>query len=64
MPEVWLFKVSQLRLFTLTDGGYQLTSASRYFPGVDLAVLVSDTMQIAATQGSGAAIQTLRQRLG
>jgi len=64
VPEVWLFKVGQLRLSTLTDGGYQPTTTSRYFPGVDLAALVADTLQIAAVQGSGAAIQTLRQRLG
>lgn len=64
VPEVWLFKVGQLRLFTCADGGYQPTTTSRYFPGVDLAALVADTLQIAAVQGSGAAIQALRQRLG
>ena len=63
VPEVWLYRVGQLRLYTLTATGYLSAAQSRYFPTVDLMALVADTLQIAASQGSGAAIQALRQRL-
>ena len=63
VPEGWLFKSDQLSLFALTEGGYEQTSASRYFPAVNLAEVVADTLDLAALQGSGGAIQALRQRL-
>ncbi len=63
VPEVWLYRAGQLRLYTLTATDYLPAAQSRYFPTVDLMALVADTLQIAASQGSGAAIQALRQRL-
>lgn len=64
VPEVWIFKREQLLIYALQpDQSYQPQSSSRFFPNVDLDPLVRMGLQIAAAQGTGVAIQILRQRL-
>ncbi|MBD0334980.1 MAG: Uma2 family endonuclease [Cyanobacteria bacterium Co-bin13] len=63
VPEVWLFKNNRLTISALEAGAYQLRSHSRFFPAIDLAEVVSQCLQAASEQGTGAAIRDLRRRL-
>ena len=63
VPEVWLFKQNRLVIHGLQDGEYQLQTHSRYFPEIDLPILVADCLQAANDRGTGIAIRELRQRL-
>lgn len=63
VPEVWLFKKSGLKVYYLQGDTYQPQSTSHYFPNVDLPVLVTHVLQVAAEQGTGVALRNLRQQL-
>jgi Uma2 family endonuclease len=63
VPEVWLFKKSGLKIYALQGDAYQPQSTSRYFPNVDLPTLIAHVLQVAAEQGTGAALRNLRQQL-
>ena len=63
VPEVWLFKHSRLNIYGLQETSYEQQSSSRYFPEVDLAVLITNVFQVAAEQGTGVAIRELRQQI-
>jgi Uma2 family endonuclease len=63
VPEVWLFKKSQLHIHQLQDKTYLLQPQSRYFPGVDLQGMSDRCLQIAYDRNTSAAIRDLRQRL-
>jgi Uma2 family endonuclease len=64
VPEVWLFKKSGLKIYHLRGETYQQQATSRYFPSVDLPVLIAQVLQVAAEQGTGSALRALRQQLG
>jgi Uma2 family endonuclease len=63
IPEVWLFKRNQLRIYQLQDNAYQLSAQSRYFPTIDLSTVIEDCLQLAYNRNTSAAIRNLRQRL-
>lgn len=63
VPEVWLFKKSGLKIYCLQGEVYQPQSISRYFPNVDLPILITQVLQVAAEQGTGFALRDLRQQL-
>jgi Uma2 family endonuclease len=63
VPEVWLFKQGQLRIFGLASGSYVQISTSRYFPEIDLPETIHQCLLLAAEQGTGNALRSLRQRL-
>jgi Uma2 family endonuclease len=63
VPEVWLFKNNGLKIYQLQGKSYQQQATSRYFPSTELSVLISQVLQVAAEQGTGAAIRALRQQL-
>jgi Uma2 family endonuclease len=62
VPEVWLFK-KMLKIDALEGEAYQLQTPSRYFPEIELLELVSRVLQTASSQGTGVALQELRQQL-
>lgn len=64
VPEVWLFKKSGLKIYSLQEESYQEIAASRFFPEIDLATLIDHVMQQASQQGTGTSLRQLRQRLG
>ncbi|RMF70094.1 MAG: Uma2 family endonuclease [Cyanobacteria bacterium J069] len=64
VPEVWLFKTSGLQIHGLQPDGYTLQTHSRYFPSLNLAALVADILESSASQGTGAALRSLRQHFG
>jgi Uma2 family endonuclease len=63
VPEVWLFKNSGLKIYRLQGETYEQQSMSHYFPTVDLSALITQVLQVAAEQGTGAALRGLRQQL-
>jgi Uma2 family endonuclease len=63
VPEVWLFKNNHLSISALESGQYQMKTASRYFPEIDVQVLIGQCLQTANQQGAGIAIQDLRASL-
>ena len=63
VPEIWLFKNTLLSIFALESGAYAQKTSSRYFPKVDLPVIVGQCLKMANEQGSGMAIRALRQIL-
>jgi len=62
VSEVWLFKNSNLKMYALQGETYELQPRSRYFPGVDLPVLIAQVLAAAAEQGTGVALRNLRQQ--
>lgn len=63
VPEVWLFKKSGLNIYSLQGEAYQQQPQSCYFPEVDLPELVAQVLREASEQGTGVALQELRQQL-
>jgi Uma2 family endonuclease len=63
VPEVWLLRQQGLQIHHYQWERYQLRQFSRYFPGVDLLGVSDRVFQQALTEGTGAAIRTLRQAL-
>jgi Uma2 family endonuclease len=63
VPEVWLFKNSGLKIYSLQAETYVLQAFSRYFPEVNMPELIERVMVMAAEQGTGVALRELRQLL-
>lgn len=63
IPEVWLFKKSGLQIHALHNEDYQQQQFSRYFPEIDLPLLITQVFQVASQQGTGVALRELRQQL-
>ncbi|MDX2239379.1 MAG: Uma2 family endonuclease [Leptolyngbyaceae cyanobacterium bins.302] len=62
VPEVWLFKKSGLKIYSLQAESYQQTASSRFFPEIDLVTLMDQVLRQASEQGTGAALRQLRQQ--
>ncbi|XHX77817.1 MAG: Uma2 family endonuclease [Stenomitos frigidus ULC029] len=63
VPEIWLYKRQQLCIYQLQDNAYCLVAQSRYFPAIDLQVVIDRCLQLAYDRNTSAAIRDLRQRL-
>lgn len=63
VPEVWLYKGSQLKIYRLQGDRYTPQSNSRYFPNFDIFGLVAECMQITYERNTSAAIRELRRKL-
>ncbi|MGI0486470.1 Uma2 family endonuclease [Pantanalinema rosaneae CENA516] len=63
VPEIWLFKREQLRVYQLQGNTYNLYTQSRYFPDIDLQGVIDRGLQIAYDRNTSAAIRDLRQQL-
>jgi Uma2 family endonuclease len=63
VPEVWLYKRHQLKIYQFQDSAYRLVAPSRYFPAIDLQPIVDRCLQLAYERNTSAAIRDLRQRL-
>lgn len=64
VPEVWLFRKTQLLVYQLQGHEYHLQSQSRYFPQIDLSEVIAQGLQVAYERNTSAAIRDLKQRLG
>jgi Uma2 family endonuclease len=63
VPEVWLFKRNQLRIYQLQSQTYLLQSESQFFPGFNLSELVEQCLEVAYARNTSSALRDLRQRL-
>jgi Uma2 family endonuclease len=63
VPEVWLFKAEQLKVYGLQNDAYVVQASSRYFPTINLSEIVRETFQIASDRNTSTAIRSLRQNL-
>lgn len=64
VPEVWLLRQQQLRIYQLQDDEYVIQAQSQYFPSVNLPQVVAHCLQDAYQRNTSAAIRNLKQRLG
>lgn len=63
VPEVWMFKKKQLRIYGLENDAYVLQERSRFFPELPILEIVAECVQITSERSTSAAIRALRQRL-
>ena len=63
VPEVWLYKGNQLRIYWLQGDRYTVQTSSGYFPNFNVSGLVAKCMQITYERNTGAAIRELRRKL-
>lgn len=63
VPEVWMFKNKQLRIYDLENDAYVLQERSRFFPEIPILEIVAECVQVTAERSTSAAIRALRQRL-
>lgn len=63
VPEVWMYKNKQLRIYGLENDAYILQEQSRFFPDVPIFEVVAECVQITAEGSTSAAIRALRQKL-
>lgn len=62
VPEVWLYNEKRLRIFLLSEKGYELLTNSRSFPVLTSEAL-TQTLEQSKTQGQSAALRTFRKWL-
>ena len=63
VPEVWLFKNDNIRIYSLQSDQYIVSNRSRYFPDLNILNLIADSFQIANNRNTSTAIRQLRQKL-
>ena len=63
VPEVWLLNKNRLTIYGLQESAYQLQATSRYFPNVDLQVMITQCLEAASELSTGVAIRELRDSL-
>jgi Uma2 family endonuclease len=63
VPEVWLFKKSQLLIYLLEGENYILQTCSRNFPAIDVSKIINETLEKTRSSNSSTAIRELRQKL-
>jgi Uma2 family endonuclease len=63
VPEVWLFRKSQLVIYRLQGDVYTIETSSRYFPNINVSEIVTESLKIAYERNTSAAIRELRRKL-
>ncbi|MBD1928916.1 Uma2 family endonuclease [Trichocoleus sp. FACHB-90] len=63
VPEVWLYKKNQLKIYSLQSDRYTVVTSSRYFPNMNVLALIAECFQIAYERNTSVAIRELRQKL-
>jgi Uma2 family endonuclease len=63
VPEIWLFKLNQLKIYGLNNDQYELRRNSRYFKDLDMQGIVSRCLKAAYERNTSAAIRLLKQLL-
>ena len=63
VPEVWLFKKYQLKIYQLVAGKYEVCETSRYFPNISIQETIDSCFTAAQAKGTGVAISELRRSL-
>lgn len=63
IPEVWLFKNKQLKVYEFSEGAYRLQTHSRFFPSINILETVAECIEITDKESGSAAIWALREKL-
>ncbi|MBD2740436.1 Uma2 family endonuclease [Coleofasciculus sp. FACHB-1120] len=63
VPEVWLYKKNQLKIYSLESDRYTVATSSRYFPNMNVLALITECFRIASERSTSVAIRELRQKL-
>ncbi len=63
VPEVWLFKKYQLKIYQLVTDKYEISETSRYFPNIAIQSTIDSCFATAKEKGTGVAISELRRSL-
>ena len=63
VPEIWLYKGNQLKIYCWQGDRYVVQTNSRYFPSFDVSALVAQCLQVTYERNSSVAIRELRQQL-
>jgi Uma2 family endonuclease len=62
VPEVWLYKGNQFKIYSLVEDSYQIQTNSCYFPNINIVELVQESLQIASERNTSAAMRELRRK--
>ncbi|NEP60830.1 MAG: Uma2 family endonuclease [Symploca sp. SIO2G7] len=60
VPEVWIYRKQQLKIYSLVDGTYQEQSFSPTFPNLPLTTLIPQLVEQAINQGTSRMLRKLR----
>ncbi|NJK62443.1 MAG: Uma2 family endonuclease [Synechococcaceae cyanobacterium SM2_3_1] len=63
VPEVWLFRKTQLLIYQLQETDYALQEKSLYLPEIQIQEVINRCLQVAYDRNTSAAIRDLRQQL-
>ncbi|NEP56494.1 MAG: Uma2 family endonuclease [Symploca sp. SIO2G7] len=63
VPEVWIYRQQQLKIYSFVDGSYQEQSISPTFPNFPLTTLIPQLVQQAINQGTSRMLREFRNRL-
>ncbi|HEY9705975.1 MAG TPA: Uma2 family endonuclease [Allocoleopsis sp.] len=63
VPEVWIYRNHQLKIYLLSDQGYTETAISPTFPTIPLMILIPQLVQKAINQGTSKMLRDLRSEL-
>ncbi len=62
VPEVWIYRHKQLKIYLLSDEGYAETTSSPTFPDLSLTELIPQLVQKAIDQGTSRMLRDLRNQ--
>jgi len=60
VPEVWIYRSQQLKLYVLQESGYVETSISPIFPDLAIAELIPEWVQKAIAEGTSKMLREIR----
>jgi Uma2 family endonuclease len=63
IPEIWIYRNGELRIYLLQDGRYVQSAASLTFPDLAIAELIPNLVQQGISEGTSKMLRGLRSRL-
>jgi len=63
VPEVWIYRHHQLRIYIFRNGDYSLSSETAIFPDMSITELIPPLVQHAIEQGTSRMLRELRRKL-
>jgi Uma2 family endonuclease len=61
VPELWIYEGSELKIYTLQSGQYQVSETSLALPGLPVLAWVAEVLEQSRTIGRSPALRTFRQ---
>jgi len=63
VPEVWIYRHNQLRIYIFRNGDYSLSPETAIFPDMPIIELIPPLVQQAIDQGTSRMLRELRRQL-